>query len=143
MMYMSIVGSSVLCKHLFSIAGNIANEWYRLDPSRLDRLLFLKSLDIMHWEIHSHTNNIFELCSVEPLKAKDEPLLETQSTKSYDSEFNDDDANNYSFDLIPFCKLDQVNQDIRNVEILYAFEHAGFQLVIPQCGIALTGIVFQ
>ncbi|GFT83371.1 soluble guanylate cyclase 88E [Nephila pilipes] len=42
--------------------------------------------------IHSHTNNIFELCSVEPLKDKDDPLLESQSTKSYDSEFNEDDA---------------------------------------------------
>ncbi|CAL1267227.1 unnamed protein product [Larinioides sclopetarius] len=42
--------------------------------------------------IHSHTNNIFELCSVEPLKPKEDRLLETGSTKSYDSEFNDDDT---------------------------------------------------
>lgn len=49
-MYMSIVGSSVPCERLFSIAGNIASdERNRLDPSRLDRLLFLKSLDIKHW----------------------------------------------------------------------------------------------
>ncbi|GFT34878.1 hypothetical protein TNCV_3878881 [Trichonephila clavipes] len=37
------MGSSVLCERLFSIAGNIASdERNRLDPSRLDRLLFLK-----------------------------------------------------------------------------------------------------
>lgn len=52
MMYMSIVGSSVPCERLFSIAGNIASdERNRLDPKRLDRLLFLKSLDIEHWEL--------------------------------------------------------------------------------------------
>ncbi|CAG4945812.1 unnamed protein product [Parnassius apollo] len=50
--YMSIVGSSVPCEHHFSIAGNIAtDEQNRLDPCRLDRLLFLKSLDIKHWEL--------------------------------------------------------------------------------------------
>ena len=52
MMYMSIVGSSVPREHLFSIAGNIASdERKRLDPSRLDRLLFLKSLNIKHCEL--------------------------------------------------------------------------------------------
>lgn len=52
MMYMSIVGSSVPCERLFSIAGNIASdERNRFDPKRLDRLLFLKSLDIEHWEL--------------------------------------------------------------------------------------------
>lgn len=52
MKYMCIVGSSVPCERLFSIAGNIASdERNRLDPSRLDRLLFLKSLDIKHWEL--------------------------------------------------------------------------------------------
>ncbi|GFY15506.1 hypothetical protein TNCV_1573171 [Trichonephila clavipes] len=52
MMYMSIVGSSVPCERLFSIAGNIASEERnRLDPSRLDRLLFLKRLDVKHWEL--------------------------------------------------------------------------------------------
>ncbi|CAK1587745.1 unnamed protein product [Parnassius mnemosyne] len=51
-MYMSIVGSSVPCERLFSIAGNIAtDERNRLDPCRLDRLLFLKSLEIKHWEL--------------------------------------------------------------------------------------------
>ncbi|GFX68062.1 cullin-4A [Trichonephila clavipes] len=48
MMYMSNVGSSVPCERLFSIAGNIASdERNRLDPSRLDRLLFLKSLGLL------------------------------------------------------------------------------------------------
>lgn len=52
MKYMCIVGSSVPCERLFSIAGNIASdERNRLDPRRLDRLLFLKSLDIKHWEL--------------------------------------------------------------------------------------------
>ncbi|GFV55785.1 uncharacterized protein TNCV_1509261 [Trichonephila clavipes] len=47
-MYMSVMGSSVPCERLFSIAGNIAiDEWNRLDPSRLDRLSFLKSLEII------------------------------------------------------------------------------------------------
>ncbi|GFU26054.1 hypothetical protein TNCV_5105281 [Trichonephila clavipes] len=50
--HMSIVGSSVPCERLFSIAGNIASEERnRLDPTRFDRLLFLKSLDIKHWEL--------------------------------------------------------------------------------------------
>ncbi|GFU07287.1 hypothetical protein TNCV_2656111 [Trichonephila clavipes] len=52
MMYMRIVGSSVPCERLFSIAGDIASdERNRLDPSRLHRLLFLKSLDVKHWDL--------------------------------------------------------------------------------------------
>ncbi|GFS57624.1 hypothetical protein TNCV_1402541 [Trichonephila clavipes] len=48
----SIVESSVPRERLPSIAGNIASDKRnRLDPSRLDRLLFLKSLDIKHWEL--------------------------------------------------------------------------------------------
>ncbi|GFV20734.1 transposable element Tcb2 transposase [Trichonephila clavipes] len=51
-MFMRIVGSSVPCQRLFPIAGNIArDEQNRLDPSRHDRLLLLKSLDIKHWEL--------------------------------------------------------------------------------------------
>ncbi|GFV45415.1 zinc finger BED domain-containing protein 4-like [Trichonephila clavipes] len=52
MIYVSIVGSSVTCEYLFSTAGNIASEERnRLNPIRLDRLLFLKSLDIKLWEL--------------------------------------------------------------------------------------------
>lgn len=51
-MYMSIVRSSVPRERLFSIAGNIASdEQNRLDSSRLDKLLFLKSLDMKHWKL--------------------------------------------------------------------------------------------
>ncbi|GFT55893.1 hypothetical protein TNCV_1699701 [Trichonephila clavipes] len=49
---MSIVRSSVPCERLFSIAGNIASdERNRFYPIRLHRLLFLKSLDVKHWEL--------------------------------------------------------------------------------------------
>lgn len=50
--YFCIVGTSVPCERLFSVAGNIAsNERSRLDPERLDKLIFLKSLDLKYWEI--------------------------------------------------------------------------------------------
>ncbi|GFY11322.1 uncharacterized protein TNCV_4473051 [Trichonephila clavipes] len=56
---MSIVGSSASCERLFSIAGNIASdERNYLDPSRLERLLFLKSLDIKHWELCNWSTNV-------------------------------------------------------------------------------------
>lgn len=46
-----------------------------------------------HFQIHSHTNNIFELSSVEPVKAKEEmpPDDDTSSTTSFSSDTNEDD----------------------------------------------------
>ena len=50
--YFCIVGTSVPCERLFSVAGNIASdERSRLDPERLDKLIFLKSLDLKYWEM--------------------------------------------------------------------------------------------
>ncbi|GFX07468.1 hypothetical protein TNCV_5091831 [Trichonephila clavipes] len=46
---MSIVGSSVACEQINSIASNIiSDEWYRLDPSRLDRLFLKRKLQPSH-----------------------------------------------------------------------------------------------
>lgn len=50
--YFCIVGTSVPCERLFSIAGNIAtDERSRLDPERLDKFIFLKSFDLKYWEM--------------------------------------------------------------------------------------------
>ncbi|XP_030752727.1 zinc finger BED domain-containing protein 4-like isoform X2 [Sitophilus oryzae] len=50
--YFCVVGTSVPCERLFSVAGNIASdERSRLDPERLDKLIFLKSLDFNYWEM--------------------------------------------------------------------------------------------
>lgn len=51
-MYLSIVGLSVPSEFHFLIAGYIASDKRnRLDPSKFERLLFLKSLGIKHWEL--------------------------------------------------------------------------------------------
>ncbi|XP_054723630.1 soluble guanylate cyclase 88E-like, partial [Uloborus diversus] len=42
--------------------------------------------------IHSHTNNIFELCSVDPIKVKEELLDDSSSNNSFDTYPTDDDT---------------------------------------------------
>ncbi|XP_070167962.1 E3 SUMO-protein ligase ZBED1-like [Polyergus mexicanus] len=50
--YMCIVGTSVPSERLFSIAGNIVTpSRNRLSGKRLQKLIFLKSLDEKHWNI--------------------------------------------------------------------------------------------
>ncbi|XP_035222950.1 soluble guanylate cyclase 88E-like [Stegodyphus dumicola] len=81
----------------YLVIRTIGNSLQAVMPNIIGKKLTLvfeltKPLIECTWRaIHSHTNNVFELCSVEPVKAKEEQLPETSSLRSIDSDIHNDD----------------------------------------------------